>query len=139
MTLDTVTNKTDFDDRDGRLDKKFLKMGHSRPLFLYFHLFSEQKFIINFADDWIRTADHWYWMRLFCQLPQDKKFSNRKIDNSANRTAHEIEIKSIKFCLKRLWKLQIKLVSNSATILVLFHFRCCLKTSNKSLLRPENK
>ena len=50
MTLDTVTNKTDFDDRDGRLDKKFLKMGHSRPLFLYFHLFSEQKFIINVGN-----------------------------------------------------------------------------------------
>ena len=45
----------------------FFKMGHSRPLFLYFHLFntvdSKQIFNMNFADDWIRTADHWYCKR----------------------------------------------------------------------------
>ena len=27
-------------------------------------------FNINFADDWIRTADLWYWKQLFYQLSQ---------------------------------------------------------------------
>ena len=39
----------------------------SRPLFLYFLLFntvnSKQMFNIIFADDWIQTADLWYWKR----------------------------------------------------------------------------
>ena len=47
-------------------------MGHYRPLFLYFCLFnivvSKQMFHINFADDWIRTADRWYWKRRLHQL-----------------------------------------------------------------------
>ena len=36
-------------------------MGHSRPLFTFFVFFntvdSKQMFNINFADDWISTAD----------------------------------------------------------------------------------
>ena len=40
-------------------------MGHYRPLFLYFRLFNavarKQMFNVNFADDWIRTPDLWYW------------------------------------------------------------------------------
>ena len=49
----------------------FFKMGHSRPLFLYFHLFNtvDSKCSINiFADDWIRTADLWNWKQLLYQL-----------------------------------------------------------------------
>ena len=54
----------------------FKKMGHSRPLFFFiFHLFNTQltvynncSILINFADDWIRTADLWYWKRPLYQL-----------------------------------------------------------------------
>ena len=50
----------------------FFNMGHSRPLFLYFRLFNTQltvnKCSINFADDWIQTADLWYWKRPLYQL-----------------------------------------------------------------------
>ena len=49
-----------------------IKMGHSRPLFLYVHLFntvdSKQMFTINFADDWTRTVDLWYCKLLLYQL-----------------------------------------------------------------------
>ena len=44
------------------------KMGHSMPLFLYFRLFNTQLtvnkcsiYIKKIDDDWIRTADLWYW------------------------------------------------------------------------------
>ena len=37
----------------------FFKVGHSQPLFLYFHLFSCKVGRWNFADDGVRTADHW--------------------------------------------------------------------------------
>ena len=57
------------------LNKKgifFIKMGHSRPLFLYLRLFntveSKQMFILNFADDWIRTEDLWYFKCPLYQL-----------------------------------------------------------------------
>ena len=44
----------------------------TRPLFLYFRLFNTQltvnKCSINFADDWIQTADLWYRKRLLYQL-----------------------------------------------------------------------
>ena len=47
-------------------------MGHPRPLFLYFRLFNTQltvnKCSINFADDWIQTADLWYRKRPLYQL-----------------------------------------------------------------------
>ena len=47
-------------------------MGHSRPLFLYFHLFntvdSKQMFNLNFADDWIRNAALWCCKQLLYQL-----------------------------------------------------------------------
>ena len=49
----------------------FLKMGHSRPLFLYFCLFStvDSKHSIKiFADDWIRTMALWNWKRPLYQL-----------------------------------------------------------------------
>ena len=50
----------------------FKKLGHSRPLFLYFRLFntvdSEMFNIIFFADDWFRTADLWIWKQLLYQL-----------------------------------------------------------------------
>ena len=40
--------------------------------FFYFRLFNTQltvnKCSINFADDWIRTADLWYWKRPLYQL-----------------------------------------------------------------------
>ena len=46
--------------------------GHSRPLFLYFCLFntvdSKQMFYKNFDNDWIQTADLWYWKRPLYQL-----------------------------------------------------------------------
>ena len=49
-----------------------IKMGHSRPLFLYFRLFYKQltvhKCSIKVADDWIRTRVLWYWKRPLCQL-----------------------------------------------------------------------
>ena len=49
-------------------------MCHSRPIFLKFCLFNtfnrKQMFNINFADDWIRTADLWYWKQLLYQLSQ---------------------------------------------------------------------
>ena len=45
-------------------NSKFLKMGHSRPLFfLYCRLFntvnSKEMFNINFVDDWIQKVDLW--------------------------------------------------------------------------------
>ena len=47
-------------------------MGHSRPFFLYFRIFNTQltvnKCSLNFADDWIRTADLWYRKRPLYQL-----------------------------------------------------------------------
>ena len=50
----------------------FLKMGHSRPLFLYFRLSYKQltvnKCSIKVANDWIRTRVLWYWKRPLCQL-----------------------------------------------------------------------
>ena len=45
----------------------FLKVGHSRPLFIYFLLIIN-KCSINFANDWSRTADLWYWKRPLNQL-----------------------------------------------------------------------
>ena len=49
-----------------------LKMGHSRPLFLYFRLFntvdSKPLFNIKVANDWIWTVDLRYWKQLLCQL-----------------------------------------------------------------------
>ena len=53
-------------------DQCFLQMGHSRPLFLYIRLFnavdSKQMFNINFANDWIRTANLWYRKQPLYQL-----------------------------------------------------------------------
>ena len=50
-------------------------MGNSKPLFLNFRLFktvdSKQMFNINFADDWIRSADLWYRKRPLYQLSQN--------------------------------------------------------------------
>ena len=50
----------------------YFLMGHSRPHFLYFRLFNtvDSKIMlnINFADDWIQTATHWYWKQLLYQL-----------------------------------------------------------------------
>ena len=50
----------------------FKKMGHSRPLFLYFRLFYRQltvnKFSIKIANDSILTQVLWYWKRPLCQL-----------------------------------------------------------------------
>ena len=47
-------------------------MGHSRPLFLYFHLLntfdSKLMFNINFANDWIRTPVLLHWKRPLYQL-----------------------------------------------------------------------
>ena len=45
-------------------------MGHSRPLSLFFvfSINSKQMFIINIADDWIRTEDLWYWKQPLYQL-----------------------------------------------------------------------
>ena len=46
-------------------------MGHSRPLF-YFRIFYQQLIgnigPIKMADDWIRTADFWYWKRPLYKL-----------------------------------------------------------------------
>ena len=39
----------------------FLKMGHFRPLFLYFRLFYCTIGRLNFADVWIQTWDLWSW------------------------------------------------------------------------------
>ena len=54
------------------VDQIFFKMGHSRPLFLYFRLFYKQltvnKCSIKVADDWIRTRVLWYRKRPLCQL-----------------------------------------------------------------------
>ena len=54
------------------LCKFCLKMGHSRPLFLYFRLFYKQltvnKCSIKVADDWIRTRVLWYRKQPLCQL-----------------------------------------------------------------------
>ena len=48
------------------------KMGHSRPLFLYFRLFYKQltvnKCSIKVADDWNRTRVLWYRKWPLCQL-----------------------------------------------------------------------
>ena len=48
-------------------------MGHSRPLFLYFHLLntfdSKLMFNINFANDWIRTPVLLHWKRPLYQQP----------------------------------------------------------------------
>ena len=45
------------------LKYSFFKMGHSRPLFLYFHLFYKQltvnKCSTKVADDWIQTWVLW--------------------------------------------------------------------------------
>ena len=51
---------------------KIKKLGHSRPLFLYFRLFYKQltvnKCSIKVADDWIQTRVLWNWKRPLCQL-----------------------------------------------------------------------
>ena len=61
--------------------RTFFKMGHSRPLFLYFRLFYKQltvnKCSIKVADDWIRTWVLWYWKRPLCQLRQTTAHSYR--------------------------------------------------------------
>ena len=47
----------------------FQKLGLSRPLFFFIFVFSIQLIVhINFADDWIRTADLWFRKRLLYQL-----------------------------------------------------------------------
>ena len=44
------------------------KLGHSRPLF-FILVFSLQLIVHpNFANDWIRTADLWFWKQLLYQL-----------------------------------------------------------------------
>ena len=54
------------------LCKFCLKMGHSRPLFLYFRLFYKQltvnKCSIKVANDWIQTRVLWYRKQPLCQL-----------------------------------------------------------------------
>ena len=73
----------------------FLKMGHSRPLFLYFRLFYKQltvnKCSIKVADDWIRTRVLWYWKRPLCQLrhnhcPTFKRWSDQRKDKKRQKT-----------------------------------------------------
>ena len=53
-------------------------MGHSRPLFLYFRLFNtvenKQMFNISFVNDWIRTADLWFWKQPLYQLSHHQLF-----------------------------------------------------------------
>ena len=47
-----------------------LKLGHSRPLFLYFCIFFSchgKAPLCNFTADLIRTADFWYQKRQSCQ------------------------------------------------------------------------
>ena len=55
-----------------------LKMGHSRPLFLYFCLFYNQLAVnncpIKVADDWIRTRVLWYLKRPCCPLCHNEGF-----------------------------------------------------------------
>ena len=48
----------------------FLKIGQFRPLFPYFCLLNkvDSKQMLNFADDWIRSMDLWYWKRLLYWL-----------------------------------------------------------------------
>ena len=49
----------------------FLKMGHSRPLFLYFPFFNtvdSKHSIYIFVDDGIRTSDLWSWKQQLYQL-----------------------------------------------------------------------
>ena len=49
----------------------FKKVGHSRPLLIYFRLFNtvdnkqvnQQMFKYKFADDWSQTPDLWYQKR----------------------------------------------------------------------------
>ena len=54
--------------------KNSLKMGHSRPLFIYFRLFNTQLTVNKssiykkIANDWIRTADLWYLKQPLYQL-----------------------------------------------------------------------
>ena len=47
-------------------------MGHSRPLFLYFHLFNTvyliQLIVNKIGDGWIETTDLRCWKQLLCQL-----------------------------------------------------------------------
>ena len=47
-------------------------MGHSRPLFLYFHLFNTvyliQLIVNKIGDGWIETTDLWGGKQLLCQL-----------------------------------------------------------------------
>ena len=63
-------------------------MGHYRPLFFFIFVFSIQltvnKCSINFADDWIRTADLWYRKRPLYQL-------------SHTTTAHYLLLASVQF------------------------------------------
>ena len=54
----------------------FIKMGHSRPPFLYYGLlvFSIQFIVhINFGDDWIWPVVFWCWKRPLYQLRHNNK------------------------------------------------------------------
>ena len=61
----------------GDKDKVLFKMGHSRTLFRYFHLFNWQLAVnkYEFADNWIRTTDLWHRKWLLWQLSQNHKLS----------------------------------------------------------------
>ena len=67
-----ILNKMTF--KVGCLNVLFF-VGHSEPLFLYFHLFnttdSKEMFNIKFADGCICTKVLWYWKQPLYQLYQN--------------------------------------------------------------------
>ena len=78
QNLDLGITGTDLDALSpvDRVIKVFLKVGHSRPLLIYFRLFNtvDNKLVnkemlnIKFADDWSQIADLWYQKRPLYQL-----------------------------------------------------------------------
>ena len=67
--MDHLKKRTNAKDNVFEMSQFFLKMGHSRPLFCLFNTVdSKQMFNINFANDWIQTADLWYQKQLLYQL-----------------------------------------------------------------------
>ena len=78
QNLDLGITGTDLDALSpvDRVIKVFLKVGHSRPLLIYFRLFNtvdnklvnKQMFNIYFSYDWSLTKDLWYQKRPLYQL-----------------------------------------------------------------------
>ena len=63
--------------------ERYFLTDNFRPLFLYLRLFNYLD-NIKFADDWIRTADLWFWKLEGAEVPEANNDKTNSYDDDDN-------------------------------------------------------